>query len=129
MIRIKVTGQTYEIRQRLKDQEFRWNPNRKEWTLTVCEGSLDHTINELRPMRSWNTNDIPEIYLSLQSVDIDNNPMSEVVRIKLLDVERPGVSVLDHFSNVSDIHVSPVQTPGPITPGVKKGRRIDDEFF
>ena len=131
MIRITVSGDTYDIRKRLKDNGFRWDPESITWHKTVGEASLDCDLDAIRPPQSFSIQESPQIYVILQSVDVRGNELNNSpFKLKLKELARPGVSVLDEFSKetVSDIHESPVQAPGPSNPE-KKPRRIDDGFY
>ena len=131
MIRITVSGDTYFIRQRLKDNWFQWVPKSKTWIRTVTEARLDKTLGDIRPPESWSDNPGPQIIVELRSVDVQGKEFNESpFKLKLRDVERPGVSILEEFrKNVSDLHVSPTSlASGPINPK-EKTRRIDDGFY
>lgn len=131
MIRITVSGDTYDIRKRLKDNHFFWDPTTKTWSRIEGEASLDSTLDKLRPMISWSDVPTPQVFVTLHPVDVNGNLLSDrSFKLKLEALERSGVSVLEEYRKVvSNSHVSPIEAPGPSKPKKEKPRGIDSAFF
>lgn len=135
MIRITVTGDTFRIRKRLKDNGFGWRPRSKEWVKTVAEGSLNSILEALRPMRSWSSNPTPVIVVSLIQVDINGDRMNKkVLGIKLRpEGERTGTDFLEQFKNdvqiVTAIPVPPDSEQEIEEDDEENGGNVDDSFY
>lgn len=128
MIQITVTGDTYAIRQSLKDAQFMWNPKDKAWSKVVGEAMLDTTLEGIRPPHSL-TNQ-PKVVVTLTSVDINNNRMREgEMRINLQPAgEIDGVEFLTLFqAEVCDVKLSPIRNEASVPS--KKRPTLDDGFF
>ena len=132
MIRITVSGDTYDIRKLLKEIRFRWDPVLKTWSKIVAEGSLDKTLDAIRPQGTWSEEHSPQITVTLHSVDVQGNELNNSpFKLKLMELARPEVSVLVEFrKELSDIHGSPIQEPsGPSNPKKEPRRGDDHEFY
>lgn len=135
MIRITVTGNTFNIRGRLNDKKFWWNRKSREWVKTVAEGSLNSTLEALRPMRSWSGNPTPVIVINLIQVDINGDRMNDkVLGIKLRpEGERTGTDFLELFKNdvliVTAIPVPPDSEQDNEEDEEENGGNVDDSFY
>lgn len=131
MIKITVTGQTFDIRKSLNDAKFFWNPEKKRWSKRVSEAALNATLESIRPPYSL-TKQL-KVVVTLTSVDINNNRMREgEMRIKLKPVgEREGTDFLELFQDeVCGVQLSPINcAPSPLISEKKKERKIDEYFF
>ena len=131
MIEISVTGDTYDIRKRLKEQGFGWMSRSKTWVKSIAEASLNKTLEAIRPPRSWSEHPSPKINVMLKSVDINGNELrTEVLRINLKPVsEREGVDFLELFSRtVCGVQVI-TMSPSPLNTEKKKVENVDEAFF
>jgi len=135
MIEIIVTGDTFDIKSRLKDNKFRWNPESKEWGLTVTEVRLNSTLDALRPMRSMSDHQ-PKVYVSLTSVDINHRQMGD--KVLRIDLKPEGERVVDFLALLTK-ESQPVQVitnnSEPTTPPdsdnkrMKKDKNPTEGFF
>lgn len=108
MIRITVTGDSYQVRKQLKDNKFRWNVGVKGWQKTIGEASLNHTLEKIRPPASWSDAPSPKMTITLASVDISGKKMRDgELRLRLNPVgERAGIDVFEKFlEEVCNVHV------------------------
>lgn len=132
MIRITVSGNTYDIRKLFNDQKFQWDSLSKTWSKIVAEGSLDKTLDAIRPPGTWSDQQGPQITVTLHSVDVQGNELNNSpFKLKLMELARSGVSVLEEFrKELSGIHGSPIQEPpGPSNPKKEPRRGDDYEFY
>ena len=122
MIEIIVTGDTFDIKERLKDNKFRWNPESKEWSKTVGEVSLNHTLEALRPMNSMSDNQ-PKVYVTLTEVDIDMKQMSD--KVLRIDLKPEGERVVDFLSRMKDsVDVQVITNNSEPTPPSSEPKRM-----
>ncbi|MHA1136547.1 MAG: hypothetical protein ACTSSE_08675 [Candidatus Thorarchaeota archaeon] len=131
MIRITVTGDTYPIRKRLKDGHFKWAKDFKAWYRVVGEGSLNATLEALRPMRSWVDQSYPVVVCKLEAIGVDGKKMSDKsCAIKLRpEGELGGTNFLELFQKEVDVRLSPNDC-SPSTPdSEKKEKKYDWDGF
>ena len=127
---IRVSGETYNMKETLKDNGFNWDKKNKTWWQMVGV-SLNHILESIRP-------EIITLNVKLSHVDVSGKPLNDnVLKIKLkpTEGERDCVDYYKSFMTGSVVHVITSNTEALSPPNPKKENKwkelptIDEGFF
>jgi len=123
MIKIAVVGDTYRIRNNLKELGFRWFPTEKQWAKITEESTLNSTIETIRPQLA------PlKLTLTLTKVDLEGNKLSDrEVQISLR--ERAEADYLKLFNQHIVNQVQVIAHNCSSAPRKDRDKRRPDDAF
>lgn len=96
MIRVVVSGDTWDMKRTLYDNGFRYLGNRVgKWIQVLPETSLDAVCDAIRPPHSYSHRPPPRVIVSLSWAVMSGETPAEV-RVRLKSTPS-GKSILSHF--------------------------------